>query len=113
MLILVSPFPANPWLISPISPPAPPPSPAILTITLDKTLATTGETITATAEIRQDGQLVDKTGTYYVPVLDVSGNTALLLSVTFTGGQGSVNFSFPNEGTPLTWTRFARCRPRN
>lgn len=71
-----------------------------LTISLDQEIVTTGTLVTATAEVRdENNNLVDISGTYYVPVIRNADNLqAKLLEVAFSNGQASVEFAINEPG---------------
>ena len=74
----------------------------ILYVDLDKTEAAPNETVTATAMVaNRDKTLThDISGTYYVPVIRRSdGVQAAFLTVEFTQGQASVQFSIGELGS--------------
>jgi hypothetical protein len=76
---------------------AAPPDP-VLAITLDASVTTVGGTVTATAEVRQGGNLVPLDGTYYVPVIGIDGRMDQMLTVNFAGGQATVPVTFGQAG---------------
>lgn len=88
-----------------------PPSAPVLTVTLDATEVTPGTTVTGTVEVRQDGTLVNISGTYHVPVFDVDGRKATMLRVTVSGGQGTKAFSLSDEGIYTLRTDLIRPKP--
>ena len=71
-----------------------------LTISLDKDLVTQGDQVTATAEVKdQDGDLVDISGTYFVPIIRNADKwQAKLLEVNISNGQVTVPFSINEPG---------------
>lgn len=71
-----------------------------LTVSLDKDLVAQGDQVTATAEVRdQSGDLVDISGTYFVPIIRNADNwQAKLLEVNISNGQVTVPFTVNEPG---------------
>ena len=71
-----------------------------LTISLDQNLVTQGDQVTATAEVKdQDGDLVDISGTYFVPIIRNADKwQAKLLEVNISNGQVTMPFSINEPG---------------
>lgn len=75
----------------------------LVTVTLDKSLVTVGEVITASIKVVVviDGveDIMPNNGTYYIPIIRLSdGTQGKFLKVVLASGQGTATFSFNEEG---------------
>ena len=71
-----------------------------LNINLDKSIVSQGTQVNATAEVRdQNGDLVNISGTYFVPIIRNADNwQAKLLEVNISNGQVTVPFTINEPG---------------